>query len=220
MGTHQTNLRFLGGTDLYNAKSDDSKISTRRDTRESSLASASEVVGAFGRMGSFWLCHQEEDNEISYTAAVPRGVAPGCQSEAGCPIFIATPSTAWPGIWEQTWEQRKDDLVFVGNGIPPDEFEYSTVIVPHYSVLQICQRNDTENPIGTSPGSPKTFLYGKHASYAARILEKYGVATEIVDAFLTIKVKATLKLAWASCMWLLWQLVSDLLPRILAVCHF
>jgi glycine/D-amino acid oxidase-like deaminating enzyme len=207
--TLQTNIRFRGDSWL---KRSTARFSTQSDARETPLSSTSEVVGGFGRMGSFWLCHQEDENEISYAAAVPRGLAPGWLSSPGCPIFIATPSTAWPRIWEQTMENRKDDLIFVGNGIPPDGFATSTIIVPHFSILQICRRNDMENPIGTDRMSPKTFLHGKHAVYAAKVLEKYGVATEIVDSFSTIKVKAALKLVWASCMWLLCHSADDSRP--------
>ena len=177
----------------------------------SSFQYTSEVVGAFGRMGSFFLCHQEPENEVSGAVAVPRGLAPGCLTKSGCPIFVATPSTAWPQIWKQTPEDRREDLVFVGNGIPPTECRDvgATFVVPHYSILQICTRNDTDNPIGTNDLSPKTFLYGKHSEYTATTLNRYGVATEIVKSFAEIKIKAAMKLVWASCMWLICHSATD-----------
>ncbi|CAJ1891709.1 unnamed protein product [Cylindrotheca closterium] len=161
----------------------------------------SEVVGAFGRMGSFWLCHPSPTT--SYAAAIPRGLSPGCLSPPGCPILINTPSSAWESIFSQTPAARKQDLVFVGNGIPSPKFQDCTVVVPHYSILQICQKSTAHSPIGTNPLSPSTFVYGKHAAYTARILQEHGVQTELVDSFASIQSKAALKLFWASCMWLI-----------------
>jgi glycine/D-amino acid oxidase-like deaminating enzyme len=169
----------------------------------------SEVVGAYGRMGSFWLCHQEDKNEISHAAAIPRGLAPGYLTKIGCPIFVATPSSSWARIWEQTFPHRREDLIFVGNGIPPDAFHDTTIVVPHYSVLTICKRDDDENPIGTNALSPKTFLYGKHSEFTAKILNRYGVSTEKVESIADIKIRAAMKLVWASCMWLLCHSAED-----------
>lgn len=161
----------------------------------------SEVVGAFGRMGSFWLCYQESEKVNSY--AVLRGLSPGCISPIGSPIFVATPAASWESIYEHTPPNRRQDLIFVGNGIPLDSFSEATIIVPHFAILKVCQRDKTESPIRTNPISPNTFIYGKHAEYTARILQKYGVSTEIVESFQKIKQLAALKLVWASCMWLL-----------------
>jgi glycine/D-amino acid oxidase-like deaminating enzyme len=97
---------------------------------------------------------------------------------------------------------RRSDCVFVGNGIPPLHFEDATIVVPHFAVLQVCRRGVDSNPIGTSPLSPKTFLYGKHANQVARILENYGVSTELGSKFSDIRAAAAQKLLWASCLWL------------------
>jgi glycine/D-amino acid oxidase-like deaminating enzyme len=167
-----------------------------------------EVVGAFGRIGSFWLCHgaETEGGFLSSAAAAPRGVSPGCLTTSGRPIYVATPSDAWPQIWNQTVEDRRHDLVFVGNGLPPPHFEAATVVVPHFSVLKKCQKS-SENPsepcLQTSSISPKTFLYGKHALKTSEILNVHGVQTEITGSFSEVAEAAARKLLWASCMWLL-----------------
>jgi glycine/D-amino acid oxidase-like deaminating enzyme len=158
-------------------------------------------------MGSFWLCHSDE-RIISSAAAVPRGLSPGYLTPPGSPIYIATPSESWSQIWDQVPLNRRSDCVFVGNGIPPQHFEDATIVVPHFAVLQVCRRgadesnNNNNNPIGTSPLSPKTFLYGKHADRASRVLEQYGVSTELVANFSDIRAAAAKKLLWASCLWL------------------
>jgi glycine/D-amino acid oxidase-like deaminating enzyme len=132
-------------------------------------------------------------------------LSPGCLTANGCPIYVATPSAAWPQIWNQTLEDRRHDLVFVGNGLPPPHFEAATVVVPHFAILKKCQLNNgnpSERCLQTSSVSPKTFLYGKHALEAARILNVHGVQTEILESFSEIIEAATRKLLWASCMWL------------------
>lgn len=170
---------------------------------------ACEVVGAFGRVGSFWLCHGAGGDPSAAAAAVPRGVAPGCLTSSGCPIYVATPSAAWPQIWNQTLEDRREDLVFVGNGLPPPHFDTATFVVPHFAVLKKCQlknSNDDDSSastLQTSLMSPKTFLHGKHALETARILNAHGVQTEILDSLSDLKEAAARKLLWASCMWLM-----------------
>lgn len=169
----------------------------------------SEVVGAEGRVGSFWLCFGDA------AASVPRGMSPGCWTTVGCPIYVATPSAAWPQIWNQTLEQRRQDLVFVGNGIPPLEWEDATVIVPHFAVLNKCQIN--EPCVSTNPQSPPTYLYGRHATNAARILQTQGVPTKILESYQDIQQAAALKLLWASCMWLMCHSVDP--PMTVAQVH-
>jgi glycine/D-amino acid oxidase-like deaminating enzyme len=177
----------------------------------------SEVVGAYGRMGSVWLCHDDT------AAAVPRGVSAGCLTKAGYPIYVATPSYAWSEIWHQTLSERREDLVFVGNGIPPPSFEQATVMVSHFSVLQVCRRRnelESSNPmVGTNALSPKTFLYGRHSERAAQVLEANGVQTEIVESFSEIRIAAARKLVWASCLWLLSHSNTNNPPLTVAEVH-
>ena len=155
----------------------------------------SEVVGYNGRVGSFWLCQDQA------TIAVPRGVSPGCLSPSGCPIYVATPSSAWHQIWERTLPSRRQDLVFCGNGILPEFSKECTTIIPHFSILQTCQRSNL--CIETNPRSPSTFLHGKHAERAEQILNQHGLATQAIHSWPEIQEAAARKLIWASCMWLL-----------------
>ena len=113
------------------------------------LGFTAEVVGASGRMGTFWLDHHHGDNTNSsrngeksvlvgedVAIACPRGTTPGSQTTEG-PIYVATPSDAYLPIFEATSENRRKDLVFAGNaGLPIDDrFGDCTILVPHFSVL-------------------------------------------------------------------------------------
>lgn len=171
------------------------------------FAYTAEVVGASGRIGSFWLCHSNHDgddsNLPSSAAVVPRGLAPGCLTKVGCPIYVATPGDAWATIRETTLNERHEDLVFVGNGIPPDFMELATLIIPHFSILEKCTMDNPASTLQTSEISPKTYLYGKHARKAASVLQNFGVATKICREFDEVREAAIKKLMWASCMWLL-----------------
>lgn len=150
----------------------------------------SEVVGAAGRMGSLFL-HQDG------SVAVPRGVSPGCLSPLSTPIYVATPSKSWRRVHSETAESRRNDLVWVGNGLLLPEFENSTVVVPHYGILAVGAA-----PV-TSASSPPTFVCGKHCKRVAEILQREGIQTELVTSWNVIQIQAAQKLLWASCMWLL-----------------
>ena len=176
-----------------------------------------EVVGASGRMGSFWLVTPHHK-----AIAVPRGVSPGSFTSLGSPIYVATPGAAWEQVYQQTPKERRNDLVFVGNGIIPksilpkeheeDELGHPTFVVPHYAVLEQCRKCLQQNSMSqqeqqqkwiiTSPTSPPTFLHGRHARLVADALKGQGVKTEIVNSLLQIQVAAARKLLWASCLWL------------------
>ena len=184
-----------------------------------------EVVGAFGRMGSFWLCHHNDDNdagsEVGVPAIVPRGISPGYLSPFGCPIYIAIPSQFWVEIYNQVPDDRRCDCVFIGNGIPLSELKDATIVVPHYGILQVCRLGKDDNdhvqkPIVTSPLSPKTYIYHRganskhHAMHVSKILNRQDVSTQSVDAdFQKIQTLAGQKLLWASCMWLVCHYVDD-----------
>jgi glycine/D-amino acid oxidase-like deaminating enzyme len=150
----------------------------------------SEVVGAAGRMGSQWL---RQDGSV----AVPRGVSPGCLSPPKIPIYVATPSKSWNDVYRETIEERREDLVWVGNGLALDEFRSSTLVVPHYGILSVGAQPTT------LPSSPPTYIYGRHANDVAKVLKREGVKTEIVASWEKIQIHAAQKLVWASCMWLL-----------------
>ena len=170
-----------------------------KDNETSPAEIALEVVGAAGRMGSLWLNQKG-------SIAVSHGVAPGCLSSSSTPIFVTTPSKSWRQVHDETLDSRKDDLVWVGNGLLLSEFENSTVIVPHYGILSVGAK-----PV-TSPCSPPTYCYGKHAKQAAEILEKEGIQTKVVESWKEIQTRAAQKLLWASCMWLLCHASIDSPP--------
>ena len=92
-----------------------------------------EVVGAGGKIGSYILHRLNKQKLIPSTddtnnnpiypqslnaAAVPRGVAPGCLSPNGTPIYAAIPSSSIRNVWETTLPHRRKDLVFLCNCIP------------------------------------------------------------------------------------------------------
>jgi len=160
-----------------------------------------EVVGGHGRIGSLFL---KEDGAI----AVPRGVAPGCLTRSnnnndddddGAPIIVAIPTGDWKTVFDSTPPCRQSDLVWVGNGLlSPSWQRAATVVVPHFGVLQV-----GGDPI-TSPESPPTYVFGKHATAVASVLTKRGVqVVSIVESWTEICHLAARKLLWASCMWLL-----------------
>lgn len=155
------------------------------------LVAGSEVVGATGRLGSLFL---RQNN----TMAVPRGVAPGAFSKPGSPIYVAIPAGDWEEVHLVTPEDRREDLVLVGNGLPM--LHASTIVVPHFGVLAV-----GEEPV-TSYLSPPTFVYGKHALHLREILSGHGIKVQIIYSRADIQIYAAMKLLWSSCMWLLCHL--------------
>mmetsp|Transcript_11845 Transcript_11845/g.30036 ORF Transcript_11845/g.30036 Transcript_11845/m.30036 type:complete len:369 (+) Transcript_11845:275-1381(+) len=187
---------------------------------------SAEVVGASGRMGTFWLERHACDNKSNVTiiesaVACPRGTTPGSQTPEGCPIYVATPSDAYLPIYEATPPSRRRDLVLVGNaGLPIDErFGECTILVPHFSVLYQDQWKGNKSESISKTGkqqssrkiqvntdrlvSPPTCIYGKHSEMVASVLEANGIASKVVPSFREIKAYSGRKLVWASCFWLL-----------------
>ena len=198
-----------------------------------------EVVGSRGRIGSFFLVYGSqppEGDHINYnpsksttittssTIACPRGLSPGCLTSSGRPIFVATPGNVWNEIINKTVPNRRRDLVLVGNGIPPPTYDNSgnpidfTVVVPHFGILETCQRlipfssssssSGTDaasllSPIVTKPGSPPTYVYGPHSEAVKKIFHNHGVKVDAVSSMAEIRARAAQKLLWASCLWLL-----------------
>ena len=197
-----------------------------------------EVVGSRGRIGSFFLVYGSQDSEggqindnttrskmitTSSTIECPRGLSPGCLTSSGRPIFVATPGNVWNEIIDRTVPNRRRDLVLVGNGIPPPSYDSSgnpidyTVVVPHFGILETCQRLipfspfsvDTAapaalpSPVVTKPGSPPTYVYGPHSEAVKQIFHNHGVKVDAVSSMAEIRARAAQKLLWASCLWLL-----------------
>ena len=158
---------------------------------------SAEVIGATGRIGSLFLRSSTTTNNTT-PVAVPKGVSPGSLSPQGTPIYVATPAQAWPLILEDTPTARRSDLVWIGNGLPPSSDVEGTVVVPHFGVLQV-----HADPV-TSPDSPPTFVFGKHAAAVQRILHENGIVqVDIVNSYPAILAAAAQKLLWAASMWLL-----------------
>ena len=179
------------------------------DSTRNTAGVTAEVVGAAGRIGSMFLLSLSSNTTIA--RAVPKGVAPGCLSPPHTPIYVATPAKAWPQIMEDTLPERREDLVWIGNGLPPTTTTTTicdggggTVVVPHFGVLQV-----QADPV-TSFVSPPTFVYGKHAALVERILKDNGIhKVETVDTYQEIIVAAAQKLLWAASMWLLCHSTND-----------
>lgn len=165
--------------------------STRGSDDNNDVLPTCEVVGAAGRMASLWL-RQEGSIPVS------RGVSPGCLSPPNTPIYVATPSKSWSQVYHETIPTRRNDLVWIGNGLLLPEFINSTVVVPHYGILSVGSKPTT------TPSSPPTLVYGRtHGAHVARVLQDEGIKTQVVDSWSDIQIHAAQKLLWASCMWLL-----------------
>ena len=185
---------------------------------------SAEVVGATGRMGTFWLQrHFSLSPSLPGPAvACPKGSVPGTRTPPGAPIYVATPSGAYGEIYEATPFSRRRDLVFAGNpGLPIDDrFGEATVLVPHFSVLYENQwansksESDGESEsdysarsairVDTDPErSPPTYVYGRHAETVAGVLKASGILPEPCGSFGSLKAHSGRKLLWASCLWLL-----------------
>ena len=161
--------------------------------------SSFEVVGK-GRIASLFLRFDESISVDSRNQSLA-----GMLSEAGCPIVVATPSHAWPNIYQQCAPDRRSDLIWMGNGLPEEEWDVSTWVVPHFGVLQI------NGPIVTAATSPPTYIYGKHANFVQETLRSHGVSKiQIVDTIHSLRRRAVHKLLWASCLWLLCHEQSSL----------
>lgn len=171
-----------------------------------------EVVGS-GRIASLFL---RQEGGI----AVPRKTKLGVQSLTGCPIVVATPSRAWPALFEACPLERRTDIIWMGNGLPRHDLTATTTItsandddnnnttkqtttttwvVPHFGVLQI------NGPIVSSETSPPTYCFGKHASFLENVLMRKGLRSKVeqVASLQILKRHALRKLIWASSMWLL-----------------
>ena len=157
-------------------------------------------------------------------AATPRGVAPGCLSPPNTPIYACIPSSSIRDVWEATLPHRRKDLVFICNCVPSRHLnlasttptstttttttdnENFTIVVPHFGVphTKLTTNKTLLTPqVNTSPQSPPTVIYGKHATTLASLLRKDGIPVSVAQHPYEVQVAATRKLVWASVMWLL-----------------
>ena len=164
-------------------------------------------------------CYPQSQN----AAAVPRGVAPGCLSPDGTPLYACTPSSSITDVWESTLPHRRKDLVFLCNCVPSRHLVAApwcddppgdvTVAILHFGVSrdhrQDCASSSSSSRmpptprLHQSPTSPPTVVYGRHAIALGELLRRDGVHVIIARSPREIQVAAARKLAWSSLMWLL-----------------
>ena len=172
--------------------------------------SRGEVVGATGRIGSFLL-----RSGRGFLAATPRGVCPGSLSEPGQPIFVAVHAAAVPDVVQSTLPSRRQDLVFVTNGLPSrildgllgggHESEDDsngllnsiTLSVLHFGVLSV------GGDVVTASSSPPTLVHGKHSLSLVALLQSQDIVVEQVSSRSNLEAAAVKKLMWSSIMWIL-----------------
>ena len=129
-----------------------------------------------------------------------------------------------------TIPNRREDLVFITNGIPSNFINYaqsitndlsdststttttaaatggidtSTSIPLTTSVPHFGVLKVGGNPISNKEISPSTIIHGKHADKLQNILESNNIRVEISSSVMDVDAAAIRKLIWVSAMWLL-----------------
>jgi hypothetical protein len=218
---------------LYNEKQ------MLKSGRVSFVGYGGEVVGATGRIGSFLhrcggnMVSVSRDMQpgsltdrgcpifVAIPATeIPKGEIPissqnfrtfgGKQTECIFHVFLLSILfSQYLLVIERTAPERRNDLVFITNGIPSDFLQLGshhqlidekeiTTSVPYFGVLGVGA------DVVTSDASPKTIINsGKHSQALADVLESAGIQCEIVDGVKEVDAAAIKKLIWVSSMWLL-----------------
>ena len=118
-------------------------------------------------------------------------------------------------VVHRTIPERRNDLVFVNNGIPSDfldtdnaiatdsgtdgfDINQITTSVPYFGVLAVGQ-----DPISGDSFPPTIINNGRHANFLADLLTRNGVGVKIVHGVREVDKAAIRKLFWVSIMWLL-----------------
>ena len=129
--------------------------------------------------------------------ATPRECEIGANSPLGSPILVCTGADAVRLVYERTVPERRQDLVFLQNGIVrtmlPPCAPTATCAVLYFSVLE---RG------GPAKGGGCSFVHGRFAPFLARLLRAGGLECKEVKRLHTIEALAAEKLLWASCMWM------------------
>jgi len=187
-----------------------------------------EVIGSTGKIGSYILNSINSPNvpivelnnhqypQCQPAAATPRGVSPGCLSPEDTPLYACVPSSAIRTVWDATVPHRRKDLVFLCNCIPSrhlNNFDSSsdfTICILHFGVSHVSVNGKAASlssqplpVLNTSPQSPPTVVYGRHATTLAEILKRDGISVEIASSAQQLQSVAAKKLAWSSLFWLL-----------------
>ncbi|KAL7457061.1 hypothetical protein ACHAWC_008531 [Mediolabrus comicus] len=181
-----------------------------------------EVIGATGKIGSYLLdainspvVTRTDGQSTIYpqcqpVAATPRGVAPGCLSLDDTPIYACIPSSSIASVWDATVPHRRKDLVFLCNCIPSRHLNFGdgdfTICIIHFGVTHHKMNSASSQPLpllNTSPMSPPTVIFGRHATTLSDILRRDGISVEIAPTSQHLQMAAAKKLAWSSLFWLL-----------------
>jgi hypothetical protein len=181
-----------------------------------------EVIGATGKIGSYLLgainspaVTRTDGQSTKYpqcqpVAATPKGVAPGCLSPDDTPIYACVPSSSIASVWDATVPNRRKDLVFLCNCIPSRHLSFGdgdfTICIIHFGVTHHKMNSASSQPLpllNTSPMSPPTVIFGRHATTLSDILRRDGISVEIAPTSQHLQMAAAKKLAWSSLFWLL-----------------
>lgn len=180
-----------------------------------------EVIGATGKIGSYLLdainspvVTRTDGQSIIYpqcqpVAATPRGVCPGCLSPNDTPIYACIPSSSIASVWDATVPHRRKDLVFLCNCIPSRHLNFGdgdfSICIIHFGVTHKmnCASSHPLPLLNTSPISPPTVIFGRHATTLSDILRRDGISVEIAPTSQHLQMAAAKKLAWSSLFWLL-----------------
>jgi glycine/D-amino acid oxidase-like deaminating enzyme len=213
-GDHQSRLQSIEHSERY-PRGEVIGSSGKIGTYLLNLINSSPVIPAF----------QSANNSPQYpqcqpAAATPRGVSPGCLSPDNTPIFACIPSSSISSVWDATAPHRRKDLVFLCNCIPSrhlnfdsssDDDDNFTICILHFGVTfderGVDKSTTPSQPLipllNTSPQSPATVIYGRHAATLFDLLKRDGVSVEIASSSQYIQMVAAKKLAWSSLFWLL-----------------
>lgn len=186
-----------------------------------------EVIGSTGKIGSYLLdainspvvTPTIDGQSTIYpqcqpAAATPRGVCPGCLSPDNTPIYACIPSSSIASVWDATLPHRRKDVVFLCNCIPSRHLNFGssvgddgdfTICIMHFGVTHK-MNSATSQPLpllNTSPQSPPTVIFGRHATTLSDILTRDGISVEIAPTSQHLQMAAAKKLAWSSLFWLL-----------------
>jgi hypothetical protein len=110
---------------------------------------------------------------------------------------VCTGAEAVRDVYERTVLERRQDLVFLQNGIvrtmlPPGAPSVTSAVI-YFSVLE---RG------GPAKGGGCTFAHGRFAPFLTELLRAGGVECKEVPRLHIIEVLAAEKLLWASCLWM------------------
>lgn len=110
-----------------------------------------------------------------------------------------------------TLPHRRKDLAFLCNCIPSRHLRFDsddgvTVATLHFGVSNPPSDKVSLVPtpqLNSSPESPSTVIYGRHASTLGGLLQRDGIPVTIASGPQEVQAVASRKIAWSSLMWLM-----------------